>query len=256
MVSHLPLPTTPNPFQSPRRTVLHCQLEVWYPDFSVCNAVKASFSHFSLAGSVNSPFQEFGVDFPLHIYDIQCLRFPCPTGFPFPFLISFKPELSKILPWSVSMGDCCWQLGREEQKEKGKKRNNEEASRRKDSWGKRELSEQFWKQLTASCCLQSAFVFKVLNSVTTLFIQFSGPDSALKLPDTVLNILPAKASIMEMKPCYKKTQLTLKRDEFKLWDGKTLTYKYSEPTSTVPARVLGSFSVCNRGCGGRTSKPG
>lgn len=121
MVSHLPLPTTPNPFQSPRRTVLHCQLEVWYPDFSVCNAVKASFSHFSLAGSVNSPFQEFGVDFPLHIYNIQCLCFPCPTGFPFPFLISFNQNSAKFCTGWCPWGTVADSLGEKNRKKRGRR---------------------------------------------------------------------------------------------------------------------------------------
>lgn len=207
IVSHLPLPTTTNQPQSPRGTLLHCQLEVCYPDFFVCNAVKASFSHFSLTRSVNSQFQEFGWIFlcTSMIFSINVYSLYLPYRFSTSVSSSFKREFSKILYWACPpMGDCCWQLGRE-QKEKRKKRNKEEASRQKDSWGKRELSKGFWKQFTASCCLQSAFVFKVLNSVTTLFIQFCEPDSALKLPDTYLSILPAKASIMEMKPCYKKS---------------------------------------------------
>lgn len=173
--------------------------------------------HISLWLEVLTPgFRSSGWVFLLTsmIFIINMYSRSLPSRFPSSVSYFRQPELSEILHWAVSMGDCCWQPGREEEKEKG---NKEEASRRKGSWGKRELSKWFfWKQPMASCCLRSAFVFNVLNSITTLFIQFCEPDSALKVPNTCLNILPAKASITEMKPCYKKAQHG--RGEFELWD--------------------------------------
>lgn len=77
--------------------------------------MKASFSHFSLSGNVNSQFQEFRVSFPFLLYEIQYklgLTFTALQFFSLPFLISFIPDVSKILCWAVSMGAVVDSLGR------------------------------------------------------------------------------------------------------------------------------------------------
>lgn len=193
IVGHLPFPTTTNPLQFLRGTVVVlCQLEVWYPDFFVSNAEKASFSHFSLASRVNSQFQDFRVVFPFHIYEIQykfVLTFPALQVFLFGSYFS-RSRSQQISVLGTIYGSCCWQLGGEwgvKQTEKGKKQ----------PIGKRTLEAKRSCFGKSSCCQPWAFVFSVLNSVSSLFIQFCEPDPAFKLPDTCVSMLPVKAFVTQ-----------------------------------------------------------
>lgn len=171
--------------------------------------MKASFSHFFLAGSVNSWLQEFAMGFPFDIYDIHykhVLAFPVVQVSLFHVLFASNQNSANICTGQCPRGTVADSLGEKNRKKRGRREiKKRPVERTLEAKG---VIEMVWKQLTASCCLRSAFVFNVLNSVTTLFIQFCEPDSALKVPDTCLSILPAKASIMEMKPYYKKAQLT------------------------------------------------
>lgn len=97
-------------------------------------AVKASFSHFSLAGRVNSQFQEFRVSFPFLLYEIQYklgLTFPALQFFLFRFLFPSYQTSAKFCA-----GQCLCVLlltvweGKTERKRK--KRNKEETHREND----------------------------------------------------------------------------------------------------------------------------